>query len=422
VPAIAAMAAARKGRLTPCFIVFAALLAGLLLPAPSHAAGPRAKAAAVMARAARAHQREQARRHVRETRQARDAIRRPVTTRPAQRPAASATPTPSPAPPATTSAAKLRFGINGGALLSQPASASAAALSALRAAGASEVRQDLSWRTVEPTDGVFDWTATDAIATTLARQGLRWYALLSYSAPWAATTPGDQMSHPADVHQFAAYAAAAAARYGTGGSFWTEHPELPALPAQHFEIWNEENAARFWREQATAPEDYADLYVTSRTAIRAVDPQAKVVVGGLVGPSSLNFIGRFYSHRSDLARSVDAVAFHPYDTSAGGQLSSIADVRARLDEFDPGVPIELTEAGFSTLDMTDAQRAVQLTKLVSGIAGRPKLHVASLLPYAAITNEGDLAAWEQWFGIFNLDGTPKASGAAYLSAVRAALT
>jgi hypothetical protein len=295
-------------------------------------------------------------------------------------------------------------------------------LAALRAAGGSEVRQDLPWRTVEPVDGAFDWTATDAIATTLARQGLRWYALLAYSAPWASMAPGDQMSHPADVRQYAAYAAAAAARYGTGGSFWAEHPELPALPAQHFEIWNEENAARFWREQATAPEDYADLYVAARAAIRRVDPAAKVVVGGLVGPSSLNFISRFYGHRSDLARNVDGVGFHPYDTSAGAQLSSIADLRSRLDKLDPGVPIELTEAGFSTLDMTDAQRATQLTKLVGGIAGRTELHVASLLPYAAITNEGDPAAWEQWFGIFNLDGTPKGSGAAYLSAVRAALT
>ncbi len=44
---------------------------------------------------------------------------------------------------------------------------------------------------------------------------------------------------------WSAFVAAAAERYGPGGSFWAEHPTLPERPIRNWQIWNEENFKYF---------------------------------------------------------------------------------------------------------------------------------------------------------------------------------
>ena len=392
--AIAAMAAARKGRLAPVFIVFAALLAGLLLPAVSPAA-PRASAAAARAHAATTHRQLLRKRHAREAAKARQARRRAARARPA-----------------------IAYGINAGGLLQQPADRWPAVLAQFSAAGMTFVRADASRSGIEATPGVYDFSSTDRLVAALAKASLRWYPMVGYSSAWSGVSPGDLFSRPADPSGYVAFAAALAKRYGTGGSFWGEHPELPALPTTRYEIWNEENAHMFWREQATAPEDYADLYAATRAAIRRVDPTASVVVGGLVEMGSVSFISRFFAHRPDLRGKVDAIGYHTYNPSAGDMLSSMSTIRAAINAVDPGVPIDITEAGFSTVGMSEARRSANLSALVSGVAAHPKLGVRSLLYFSAMTEYRDPTSWFHWLGLWNLDGTPKLSATALLAAVR----
>ena len=85
----------------------------------------------------------------------------------------------------------------------------------------------------------FDWSFDDQIAGELAAHGLSWLPILDYSVSWAQSVPGDDHSPPRSDADYAAYAKAFAARYGTGGSFWQTHPSLPALPVSTIEIWNE---------------------------------------------------------------------------------------------------------------------------------------------------------------------------------------
>lgn len=75
----------------------------------------------------------------------------------------------------------------------------------------------------------FVWAPFDAIVATLADHGLRWFPILDYSPAWA-STDGTPFGAPSDPAAFAAYAAAFAARYGVGGSFWASNPQLPELP------------------------------------------------------------------------------------------------------------------------------------------------------------------------------------------------
>src|SRR5581483_8806980 len=157
-------------------------------------------------------------------------------------------------------------------------------LTALRASGATIARSDSLWEVAEPQPGHFDWRFDDLVAGSLARHRLEWLALLDYSAAWARVQPNVLHSPPRSAAAFAQFAAAFAARYGQGGSFWSAHPEIPALPVRTYEVWNEPDNAQFWQPQPDAAA-YADLYLATRAAVERVDPAAHVVVGGLTKPT-----------------------------------------------------------------------------------------------------------------------------------------
>ena len=85
----------------------------------------------------------------------------------------------------------------------------------MRAGGLSFVRVDASWDGVEPVPPiaghhVYVWAIYDLFVADLARNGLRWYPMVGYSAPWAASTLGDPFAPPAGDANFAAYAGALA--------------------------------------------------------------------------------------------------------------------------------------------------------------------------------------------------------------------
>ena len=181
----------------------------------------------------------------------------------------------------------------------------------------------------------YDWQNTDRTAATLAAHGLTWYPVLDYSAPWAATIPGDQMSapRPETIGDYAAYTAAFAARYGPDGAFWAEHSEVPKLPVAAYELGNEPNTSMFWREQATAPEVYADEYVAARTAIKAVDATTPVVSAGLLDANAMNpsvFLRRMVRRQPSLRNGIDAVGYHPYQMSYAGMHLGIKAMRSTM--------------------------------------------------------------------------------------------
>ena len=111
--------------------------------------------------------------------------------------------------------------------------------------------------------------------TALAGHHLQWQPILDYTPKWQQTIPGDDKSAPKSNDAFAQFAAAFAARYGPGGTFWSVHPELPNLPVRTYEIWNEPNGT-FWTPQPD-PAAYADLFVRAADAIHGNDQSATVI-------------------------------------------------------------------------------------------------------------------------------------------------
>ena len=218
---------------------------------------------------------------------------------------------------------------------------------ALQQAGIHHARADLTWATAEPARDTFDWTTYHTETSAYASAGVTALPILDYGNTWA----GELNGPPDDLADFSAFAGAAAGEF-----------HLPA-----YEIWNEENLGfRFWqpREQ---PDRYADLLAGATAAIRAADPNALVVFGGLLDQPQVNlgaedFLQLAYRARPKLAGAYDVLGIHPYaiypptvapelDDDASGEVAEarmIARVRAVLAYWgdDPARPIWATEVGW----------------------------------------------------------------------------
>jgi hypothetical protein len=320
------------------------------------------------------------------------------------------------------------YGVNAQSLFELPAGQVDRHLATMASAGLGIVRRDASWNAAEPKAPVggwhtYDWTRFDREVLAYAHHGLRWLPTLDYSNDWSGMAAPDPFSAPAGTANYAAYAAALARRYGARGSFWALHPEVAARPVRAYEIWNEPNSAHFWHPQEDAPERYADLYRAARDAIRGVDPSARVIVGGLAlsnggVTSEQEFLERMYRHRPDLAGNVDAIGFHPYTATAAGVFVKLRELRETLARLGAGgIPIELTELGWTSTKTPEPERAAALAALARALPGSD-CNVTSLVPHTWIGPESNPDNPEDWFGIYNRDGTPKPSGQAYVAAVR----
>jgi polysaccharide biosynthesis protein PslG len=329
-----------------------------------------------------------------------------------------------------------RYGVNVGGVVELSPELRDRHLGAMAAGGLRVARLDASWSATEPeppdpATGAhrYRWEANDAVAGALARHGIRWYPLLAYSTPWSGRAAGDLMSPPADPAQFAAYARAFAARYGENGAFWAEHPELPRLPVAAYEIWNEPNAEMFWRGQATAPEDYAVLYLAARRAVREVDARTPVVTGGLLDANATDpnlFVRRMVRHRPEIAREIDAVGYHPYHQAYGAVLGGIQQLRSTMAAVGLGsVPIEVTEVGATTAWVGEQERASMLARLTRDVAS-DQYGVTRFMPFTWLASQESETRQprpeepELWWGLVRHDGAPLPSATAYLDAVRAA--
>jgi hypothetical protein len=319
------------------------------------------------------------------------------------------------------------YGVNPGDLFKLPQSQWDGQLQSIADDGVQVVRMGAWWSDLEPAPPVngvhhYSWSDVDQQVAALARHNLQWEPLLCFSATWGSTIPGDYSGAPDGTQNFALFSAALVQRYGPGGSFWAEHPELPALPVTAYEVWNEENAKVYWHP--STPEDYADLYAATRSAIHGVDSSARVVVGGLAAADTssvlapADFLRKMVAHRPDLKGNVDAVALHPYARDPQGVYDKIAQFRHDLDAIvGPGIPIELTEIGWSTTDTAESKRADYLRELASTLP-RTDCGLERMTAYAWLGPEQDSSDREQWFGIANKDGSNKPAAAAFASSVR----
>lgn len=335
-------------------------------------------------------------------------------------------------PPSKPSPAGVQFGANTGLLFNSRSNSPATItdqLNALRATGATVARSDAPWEATEPTPPSgsihhYDWAFDDLVAASLATAGLSWLPVIDYSAPWARSVPGQDHSAP-DAAEYAAYAAQVAARYGTGGSFWQDHPQLPAHPVQTYEIWNEPDNPVFWYPHPDAAA-YADLYLRTRAAIDAVQPDARVIVGGLTHPAT--FLPGLLAVAPALRNELDGVAIHPYGASPQAILDKVKAARAALGSLGLGaVPLYVTEVGWTTrppgaLDYLSAHLRPGYLQQTLTELGHTGCGLAAVFVYAWVTPERNPSDPQDWFGIHPPAGGTSPDTAAFTQGLRAATT
>ena len=315
---------------------------------------------------------------------------------------------PKAAPPSTASreqfGASVNLLFNGGRVSRADIDAE---LRMLYSTGATIARSDAAWEAAEPAPPVggrhrYDWSFDDQIAGSLAAHRVRWLPIIDYSPPWARSIPGQDHSPPNSDAAYAAYAAAVAARYGPGGTFWREHPALPALPVGQLEIWNEPDSAVFW-QPAPDPGRYARLYLAARQAIHAADPTAIVLVGGLSDP--VHFLPAMVAADPAVRGRIDAVAIHPYAVTPLAVLARIVQTRRALDALGlASVALYVTEFGWTTsprgaLDWAPPRLRPGYIEGTLEALPRVGCGVAAAILYTWFSPARNPADSQQWFGI-----------------------
>jgi hypothetical protein len=153
---------------------------------------------------------------------------------------------------------------------------------AMTGTGADWVRVQIAWSNVEPVKTVpptYRWSRAD-IAVGAALDACKRVIVTLVSAPnWAAQYP-NSVINSASLDDFANYVGALAERYDGDGI--ADAPGSPVV--NYWEIYNEPDAndAVFKYEGWGAyPEDYAATLKLAHDAIKAHNPKAQVLLGGL---------------------------------------------------------------------------------------------------------------------------------------------
>ncbi len=192
------------------------------------------------------------------------------------------------------------------------------------AAGARWTNLYFPWRYIETSPGVYNWAGTDAMLARAAAQGYEIILTVWENPAWAAdTTCGPIRAE--HLPTFAAFLQAAAARYSG-----------PPYHVRHWALYNEpdngdavDNTGGCWgrthpnHAPGAGGAAYAHMLTYAYPAIKAGNPQAKVLIGGLAydfwypswgGPFDRNFLSELLAAGG--GNYFDLINFHYYPAFA----------------------------------------------------------------------------------------------------------
>ncbi|RTE10395.1 fibronectin type III domain-containing protein [Paenibacillus whitsoniae] len=138
---------------------------------------------------------------------------------------------------------------------------------------------------LEPSRGVFNWTAFDAHINKLQSYGMEMIGNIVFTPQWASPYPEDTTIYiavpgyasyaPVDMNDWADFLEALVTRYGDRIKKW--------------EIWNEphlKGGSIFWND---TPEKFVELLQSGYETIKSIQPDAEIWIGGMGGYRYLPF-------------------------------------------------------------------------------------------------------------------------------------
>ncbi len=301
-------------------------------------------------------------------------------------------------------------------------------LERLVASGARTARLTIDWRAVQPFAGAPpSFAEIDPTIRALAAYRVQ-------IVPQLISTPGwlepDSVIPPVqsdeELAKWQAFVAAAVRRYGRGGQFWSENPGVPYDPVKSWQIWNEQNSPDFW-QPAPSPAEYANLLDVSASTLRAVDPKARIVLGGMFETTGLrgaifpwDYLRGLYAAGAE--RNFDAVGVHPYWPELSGVTFQLRKVREVITgEHDTGTPIWVDEIGWgsattgSKLNVGPQGQARKLRGAFAAIwRDRKRFNIKRLI-WVPLRDGGSVAACAfcSTEGLLGSDGTAKPAYGAF---------
>jgi hypothetical protein len=263
--------------------------------------------------------------------------------------------------------------------------------------GAAVTRHE--WDPYEPVD-----EQEDVVEEAAGEIGTRLHALLG----------GNDLGEPNHYREFVVDFIR---RYGVGGSFWAEHPELDARYAiTTVELGNEP----YFGEMT--PQEYAIAVRPALEEIQRLQLPVQVVLPSRVYGKDTKWIDTLYQLIPNLNTLFYAFADHPYwyghdpaEVSAAGPFGRIEMLRKRMNELGANTkPIFITEYGESTAScgeecIGESTQALHLQQMLDAIVSRPDWGVKMLSVFQLIdrgTGSGDR---ELGFGLLRQDGSEKPS-------------
>lgn len=306
-------------------------------------------------------------------------------------------------------------------------------------AGVESVRAVFSWADAQPVQGgPTDFTATDLAVALAARHGMSLLPVVIYAPPWARIDAGDPASPPTDPASYAQYLTELAARYGSSGTFWAQHPELPRTPILYWQVWNEPHLTLYWNHSGWQ-EGYGALLRAAHAALRQADPRSRVVLAGLTG-TSWDALQSLYT-RGKVKGQFDVAALQTYTGTAQHLLLAVHLFRGVLARHGAAsMPLWLTEMGWPaakgrvhvpsyqrTIVTNDAGMAKRLTagyKLIARERRARNVRVTRAYwyswssPYRPSSDPG--TGIFRYSGLFRFNGTAFVKEPAFTAYVRSA--
>lgn len=289
-------------------------------------------------------------------------------------------------------------------------------LNQMVALGVTWVRFDIEWGDVQySSSSSFTWGSYDTLINALVAHHLNGLGVIIFTPGWARVPGCDNGVEcpPANPSAFATFAADVATRYESDGM-------------HYWEIWNEPNNYNFWAPK-TDCNAYTSLLKVAYPAIKAADPNAVVITGGLAPESTYgantsptDFLSCIYSDGGK--NYFDAVGDHPYTfplfptNDGGGAWNQMSITTPSLRSImiangDANKKIWLTEFGAPT-DGPDPNWYVSEAEQTQMITNAFQLYktyswAGPLFWYTYKDSGTSTSTNENFFGLVRADGSTK---------------
>ncbi|MCC6792549.1 MAG: cellulase family glycosylhydrolase [Thermomicrobiales bacterium] len=224
--------------------------------------------------------------------------------------------------------------------------------------GVTSVRLAIDWRQIEPMEGRRDFSIVDRLFTALLERGIEPVPVYATIPTWASRNPAQcqakEISCIPDQSKLEAFSR-------TTFRLVRRFPEV-----RRWEFWNE---PEMWLGMAD-PSVFQIWHRAFYDAAKRANPNARVALGTLTG---WNFVRGI-----DIDLPYDAVSMHTYEDHIGDPIDTqrIELTRRQLVAAGREVPIWLTEYGWDSQWLGDAERAAAFRWVFEWLRARPYIELA----------------------------------------------